>query len=751
MPILADITDFDKSQNDTQRGTSTGAQTLDRINRAYRAKVDRSAQPLNLLEAALWYAKHGYHIFPLIPGTKEPATSNGLYGATTDLEQVKRWWKQNSRYNIGINCGASGLLVGDADTYKTNATDGSIEWTNTVTVNTAHHGTHHWYKMPDGKQYGNARGSLPKWLDIRGFGGYVVAPPSVLIEDGEELPYAFAPNRKPTDIEIADLPAVIADALEAAQVALSAVPVNFAAGNTPEPNLTQWWMPDDVLTLIHDGASKGERSEADFRVILALAKAGATDDDIRAVFVHFAIGEKYGERGDKYLAHSIGKARAWLEEHPANPPIATAELASMRGWVRGPDCLAKLRLHSRRVAELVLTLDGLCEMAKERRSFRVSTTMRDVADRCGVSASTAHSRLERLEVAGLIKLTRDQYGTIIDLDPTRTLSGSVKSVRVGSTSEDDFFADHRCDDAFTTYPYSYAIRRRQVPTVLLRSLGASGLLLWDALGGSGTVKELAEETGLTVACVRVTLKKFEAVGLLLTWLDGRANVHELHPNAEERLEERREHMVTAGIGQLRAARNANDKARFAHRKLQSRMPIEPREKARLENRRAQSDAKVDAYYESLTRMGINPYAKVAHRSATTIVQEDWSGFSEDELAALDPDKPIKMPRPETLRFDASEEWRSWGRDMWEVLELLGDCGIHDKIRLLTISEVGEDASEEVYRAARREINERVDIALSLAPRRAILERTYTYPDVEEDAVPQPTMPVMHPSLYEMTA
>jgi transposase len=255
----------------------------------------------------------------------------------------------------------------------------------------------------------------------------------------------------------------------------------------------------------------------------------------------------------------------------------------------------------------------------------------------------------------------------------------------------------------------------------MQSLGANGLLLWAALADGGTVKELAEATGLTTSSVRYTLKRFMQAGLLMCAHYGRAKEYWLRSNAEELLEEKREHMVTAGKGQLSAGRNASDTASYAHRQLRSKAPLEPSKRAWLENRCATKDAKARAIYDSLESMGINPYAKVAHRT----------------------------PRPNTLRFDAAEEWRGWGRDTWETLQCFGDMELSEKIRLLTFAEVGEDASEDIYQASRREISERVDIALSLAPRRAILERTYAYPDVEEDAVPQPTMPVVNPSLYEV--
>src|SRR5918993_3058703 len=67
----------------------------------------------------------GWSIFPLQPGRKVPATKRGLHAATTDLELIGRWWQRCPRFNIGINCGASGLLVVDLDV---KAVDGLGNW-----------------------------------------------------------------------------------------------------------------------------------------------------------------------------------------------------------------------------------------------------------------------------------------------------------------------------------------------------------------------------------------------------------------------------------------------------------------------------------------------------------------------------------------------------------------------------------------------------------------------------------------------
>ena len=108
-------------------------------------------------------------------------------------------------------------------------------------------------------------------------------------------------------------------------------------------------------------------------------------------------------------------------------------------------------------------------------------------------------------------------------------------------------------------------------------------------------------------------------------------------------------MVTAGIGQLRAARNASDKASYAQRKLQGRMPFEPREKAKLEARRDKADTKAAAYYDALLGMGINPHAKV---------------------------RPPRPPRP-YMKIDHGEEWVSIYRPIYEEWQQLQDVPLAD--------------------------------------------------------------------------
>jgi len=43
------------------------------------------------LTYALGYARHGWPVFPCMPGSKEPATRHGFKDASTDPDRITAW------------------------------------------------------------------------------------------------------------------------------------------------------------------------------------------------------------------------------------------------------------------------------------------------------------------------------------------------------------------------------------------------------------------------------------------------------------------------------------------------------------------------------------------------------------------------------------------------------------------------------------------------------------------------------------
>ena len=138
------------------------------------------------LEQALQYAARGWPVFPLVPGTKEPfAGSHGFKDATTDPEKIRHWWAKTPDANVGIATGAvSGVFVLDADLHRVPECLKELEKRHgalpkTYTVATARNGRHYYFQMPPGRGVRCGTDKLDKGLDVKGDGGYVVAPPSI--------------------------------------------------------------------------------------------------------------------------------------------------------------------------------------------------------------------------------------------------------------------------------------------------------------------------------------------------------------------------------------------------------------------------------------------------------------------------------------------------------------------------------------------------------------------------------------------
>ncbi|GGR49539.1 hypothetical protein J2S40_000195 [Nocardioides luteus] len=179
-------------------------------------------QQPDTLTTALDYAARGWRVFPLLPGSKRPATPNhraadcdqtdpwcrtGHAGweqrATDRTDWITRAWSSNPASGIGIACGPSRLVVVDLDTHKpgseipepwhrfeiTTGEDvldhlagvrgGTIN--PTYTVRTPSGGAHLYYAAPaGGRAFGNTAGKIGWLIDTRAHGGYVAAPPTTI-------------------------------------------------------------------------------------------------------------------------------------------------------------------------------------------------------------------------------------------------------------------------------------------------------------------------------------------------------------------------------------------------------------------------------------------------------------------------------------------------------------------------------------------------------------------------------------------
>lgn len=151
-------------------------------------KIDNKAIALDASAVRENYALHmaslGFKIIPLRPGSKEPADSGWPALATTSREQIRSWFASRVNMNYGVVCGEPGLIVVDLDIKF--EIDGIKNWNNAVSkievpktfeVFTPSGGKHLYFR---GSNVRNSVGKVAPGVDLRGEGGYVVGPGSVV-------------------------------------------------------------------------------------------------------------------------------------------------------------------------------------------------------------------------------------------------------------------------------------------------------------------------------------------------------------------------------------------------------------------------------------------------------------------------------------------------------------------------------------------------------------------------------------------
>lgn len=167
-----------------------------------------------LLEWALYYASLGWHVFPLHTpdggrcdcrrddcrrSGKHPRTMHGKDDATTAPATIERWWGMWPTANIGISCEPSGLAVLDIDprhggdeSFRDLQEEYPDADFNTARSITGSGGMHYVFRAPP-QGVRSGAGTFGPGLDVRGLGGYIVAPPS-LHEQGNEYEWEVQPS-----------------------------------------------------------------------------------------------------------------------------------------------------------------------------------------------------------------------------------------------------------------------------------------------------------------------------------------------------------------------------------------------------------------------------------------------------------------------------------------------------------------------------------------------------------------------------
>lgn len=164
-------------------------------------------------------SRHALSIFPLQVKGKFPAIpknegGKGCLDASKDAAQIEKWWTRFPQANIGIATGKiNGIVVIDVDIDPEKDIDGNDglkelekklgKLPDTWEAITGRGGRHLYFKYPEGHVVKNSASSIAQGVDVRGDGGYVVAPPSIH-QTGKE--YMWEAGSYPHETKLASLP-----------------------------------------------------------------------------------------------------------------------------------------------------------------------------------------------------------------------------------------------------------------------------------------------------------------------------------------------------------------------------------------------------------------------------------------------------------------------------------------------------------------------------------------------------------------
>lgn len=169
-----------------------------------------------MLDIALDYAKRGWHVFPVTQNKIPFPKTHGHKEACCDEKKIRALWDRFPKANVAIATGKkSGVFVLDVDVKECKVGDESLrnlekefgELPQTVECITWSGGRQIYFRYPENIEIFNSQSKVGQDLDIRGEGGYVVAPGSAV--NGKT--YEWEASCHPDDVKIADAPQWLID------------------------------------------------------------------------------------------------------------------------------------------------------------------------------------------------------------------------------------------------------------------------------------------------------------------------------------------------------------------------------------------------------------------------------------------------------------------------------------------------------------------------------------------------------------
>jgi hypothetical protein len=327
-----------------------------------KCTAEQKERQRSLLTAALFYASLGFHIVPLhhivcipIAGTNEagrpitltkrecsceakrrkktdkscgspgkhPIPYHGLKEASTDRAQIIEWWSTNPEANIAIVTGQkSNLWVLDVDEDEGYANIRELESTHgtlpdTITAITGSGGLHYYFAHPtDATLIRGSASQIAPHIDVRGYEGYVVAPPSNHMSGTS---YQWEAGSEPNEISLAPAPQWLIDLVTKAVE--PSTPLHTASQRTKSGKQTLTIHQPDHSTprsfsQILQGVPEGQRDREIFRFACSRLARGLSIAEIKPL-VLIAASECTPPFPE---SEALAKINAAVQTHRTNHP-----------------------------------------------------------------------------------------------------------------------------------------------------------------------------------------------------------------------------------------------------------------------------------------------------------------------------------------------------------------------------------------------------------------------------------------------
>lgn len=303
--------------------------------------------------AAIEFAAQGFPVFPCNPTNKQPLLAarkdangkpirgtGGVSQATTAEQQIRAWWKRWPNAMIGLATGFDRVFVLDFDPRTDKETGEVFELAGlkaaleaqmgcalpeSRTGITQSDGVHVWLRWPDdgGAEIRN-RGNLPDHVDVRGKGGYIIAPPSVM-ENGNRYRWM---KGKGAEFAIADAPAQLVEILRSKKRAPAAESERPAA----RPNKA--YTKPDAGTVEAAVAKYGDAALMEELRLVRTAGSGKRNAQLNASAFAIATLVAAGALEESF---SRSMLEAAARDNPGNDDDGQLRATIDSGWTAGKD------------------------------------------------------------------------------------------------------------------------------------------------------------------------------------------------------------------------------------------------------------------------------------------------------------------------------------------------------------------------------------------------------------------------------